>query len=120
VSAQSIAESWSRAVKWLAPALDNGWTEDEVLNELILGRAQLWEGDEGAVVTCCFPPDQFHVWLAGGSLSGVLTLLGGGIAWARPMGLRRMTLKGRPGWKRALQPLGFTDQGDGVLERVIV
>lgn len=96
-----------------------GWTEDEVLNELILGRAQLWEGDRAAVVTRCFEPDQFHIWLAGGVLRDVLALLPGGIGWARPMGLKRISTRARPGWKRVLRRYGFEDIGDGVLERAI-
>ncbi len=106
----------------IEPALDRaseGWTEDEVLNELICGRAQLWEGEGAAVVTRCFPPDQFHVWLAGGALEAVTGLLAGALAWARPLGLRRMTLKGRPGWMRALRDHGFKPTVAGDLERVI-
>lgn len=98
---------------------DEKFTEDEVLNELILGRAQLWEGEGGAAVTRCYPPDQFHVWLVGGAMRAVLALIPGGIAWGRPLGLKRMTLRGRRGWARVLARQGFEDRGDGVLERAI-
>jgi hypothetical protein len=119
VSAQTIRESWARCRDWLVPAIDDEWTEAEVIGELVEGRAQLWEGDGGAVVTRCFPPDQFHIWLAGGRLMAVLALLPGGIAWGRPLGLKRLTLKGRPGWLRVLATHGFEDRGNGVLERAI-
>lgn len=118
MTVRSVAEAWGRCVAWLEPAIEDG-TEDEVLNELILGRAQLWEGDSGAVVTRCFPPDHFHIWLAGGDLGGVMALLAGGIAWARPMGLKRLTVNARKGWTRVLRDHGFTMSDGGYLERVI-
>lgn len=121
MSVQSIFEAFNRVRGLLLPAIDAMWTEDEVINELVLGRAQLWAGDRAAVVTRCISPDVFHVWLAGGAMRDVLALIPGGVAWARPMGLKRMTINGRQGWTKVLAGLGFMPREgyDGVLEKTI-
>lgn len=124
MSTQTILEAFNRARAFLLPAMDAAashedvWGEDEVLNELLCGRAQLWAGEDAAVVTLCFAePPTMHVWLAGGRMRDVLALFPGAVAWARPLGLKEMTCLGRPGWKRALRALGF--EGDAVLRRAI-
>jgi hypothetical protein len=124
VSAQTILAAFNRVRGLLLPAMaaaeahEDVWAEDEVLNELLCGRAQLWAGDRAAVVTRCFAePPSLHVWLAGGSLRDVLDLLPGAVAWARPLGLQEVSCLGRPGWKRALRTLGF--EGETVLRRGI-
>ena len=46
MSASHIFSEFNKARDWLLPALEDD-TEDEVLNDLLLNRAQLWRGDEG-------------------------------------------------------------------------
>jgi hypothetical protein len=118
MSAQSIFDAFNRCREWLLPALD-GDTEDEVLNELLLGRAMLWEGDRAAVVTqCTREPPTFHLWLAGGKLMDVMALLPGGEAWARSMGLERVTVDGRLGWSRFLKSYGFVSDGELLMKAI--
>jgi hypothetical protein len=117
VSAKSIFEAFNACRQWLLPALEDV-TEDDLLNELLLGRAQLWAGDKAAVVTqCTNNPPCFHLWLAGGPLADVMSLLPGGVAWARSMGLKQVTVDGRKGWSRVLKAYGF--EGDDMLVRAI-
>jgi hypothetical protein len=117
MSAQTIFEAFNRCRDRLLPALD-GWGEDEVLNELLTGRAQLWAGDEFAAVTQCVGPTRsLHIWLAGGSIRGIMSALPGAIAWARPLGIEAITLQGRKGWVRALRAFGF--EGDDLLRKAI-
>lgn len=117
MSAQSIFEAWNRSRAWLLPALEDA-TEDEVLNELLTGRAMIWPGEGGAVVTRCFAePPTLHIWLAGGRLDAVMALLPGGTAWGRAMGLKELTVKGRRGWTRILSRFGF--EGDDVMRKAI-
>ncbi|MBC7168426.1 hypothetical protein [Phenylobacterium sp.] len=107
--------AWRRARRWLLPALAPGdGGEVELLRELAAGRAQLWIGDQAAVVTQCVATAEgrsLHIWLAGGRLAGVLALREGVEAWARGQGCGAVTLEGRPGWARVLRPHGYAPQG---------
>lgn len=94
---------------WLAPALGDA-TEAELIEEIAAGRAQLWPGETAAMVTQCLdgPEGRFlHVWLAGGSLEGVMALKPGVEAWGRAMGCAEVTINGRSGWARILKSDGF-------------
>ena len=94
---------------WLTPALGDA-TEAELIEEIAAGRAQLWPGETAAMVTQCLdgPEGRFlHVWLAGGSLEGVMALKPGVEAWGRAMGCAEVTINGRSGWARILKADGF-------------
>lgn len=94
---------------WLTPALNDA-TLDEVIAELVAGRAQLWPGETAAMVTQCLDGPEgrvLHVWLAGGDLAGVMALKPGVEAWGRAMGCRKVTINGRAGWARILRSDGF-------------
>lgn len=93
----------------LEPALD-GATWDEVVSRLYANTAQLWLGDDCAMVTEIWD-DCLHVWLAGGRLKGVLDLRPHVEQAARFWGLKRITLAGRPGWGRVLKRMGYVQNG---------
>lgn len=113
-------ETWAACRDWLAPALrpEDG-DAAALLAEIRSGRAQLWAGEGGAVVTQCVEAPSgrsLHIWLAGGSLPGVLALRPGIEAWARGLGCEAITIEGRGGWARVLRPHGYQPHG-AILKR---
>jgi hypothetical protein len=52
----------------------------------------------------------FNVWLAGGDLTGVLSLLEEGEEYAKANGCLTMEVTGQRGWKRILAPHGFHEE----------
>lgn len=85
---------------------------DEVKRALLASEAQLWMGEETAVVTQVVG-DDLHVWLYGGTLSEMKRLFESARAWGLALGLTRMTVdRARKGWARALKPLGFVKGQD--------
>lgn len=95
----------------LEPALVDGDTWSDVEQRLNEKTAQLWLGDGCAFVTEIWD-DDIHVWLAGGKLKGLLALRPKIEETARYWGLKRVTLKGRPGWNRVLKTCGYVRNGD--------
>lgn len=105
---------WERCRAWLLPALRDG-TEADLVADLAAGRAQLWPGEAGAMVTQLVNESDdraLHVWLAGGALAGVLALKPGVEAWGRAQGCNFVTINGRHGWARVLGKDGFHLTGD--------
>lgn len=96
---------------WLEPALTDGETWADVLARLKENTAQLWFGDGCAMLTEIWGPD-FHVWLAGGSLRGIMELRPRVEETARFWGLKRVTINGRRGWDRALKKCGYVRAGE--------
>lgn len=91
-------------------------TEDEVAARVLSGTAQLWLGERSAIVTeVIHDPRSVHVWVAGGELRDLLSLIPGLAAWARTMGCKGATINGRKGWARVLKSYGF--EGEGVLRK---
>lgn len=115
-------DTWARCRPWLLAALrPECGSEESLLADLALGRAQLWAGEAAALVTQCVDEAggrSLHVWLAGGSLSEILKLRPGIEAWGRAHACVRVTLCGRPGWRRVLAPLGFEPMGDELMRRL--
>lgn len=119
MSSETIFNTWNACRDWLLPALEDA-PEDEVINELLTGRAQLWAGEHCAVVTQCVGSTRaLHVWLAGGKLRDVIALLPGAAAWGKPLGIEQLTCSGRKGWARALRAVGFESGDDGMLRKAI-
>jgi hypothetical protein len=116
---QHILSEWNACRDWLLPALVED-TEDEVLNDLLLNRAQLWRGERSAMVTqlVAADPPNVTVWKGGGDLGDLLALQPGVEAWARQQGAREARINGRPGWARALRSRGFHGY-DGELRKVL-
>lgn len=113
MSPQHILAEWNACRQWLVPALVD-ITEDDLLNEMLLNRAQLWRGDAGAIVTQLLAEPEPHVclWIAGGEKTDVLSLGAGIAAWARAQGAAAARVCGRQGWARALKAYGFEPDGE--------
>lgn len=106
--------AWARSRGWLASALAHaGDTHelDDVLAMITDGSAQLWAAPKAAAVTLIEDDPcerRLLVWLAGGDLKTLLSeMLPEAEAWARARGCRRMLVVGRPGWERAMTPMGY-------------
>lgn len=69
------------------------------------GRAWFVPGHKAAAVVQMTRDANF--WLAGGDMAEILDRMPGVEAWARDLGCDRMTLIGRKGWARVLQPRGY-------------
>lgn len=105
---------WTRCRPWLEAALEHACGThliEDVEDAIARGEAHFWPGRQSAVVTEFheFPRlKALHFWLAGGDLEELLNrMLPDITAWAKAHGCTRMTLAGRPGWRRALAPHGF-------------
>lgn len=117
-----MSPAWRQARAWLLPALAPGdGGEAELIAELAVGDAQLWLGEQGAIVTQRIEEDGgpvLHVWLAGGRLAGVMALRAGIEAWARGQGCIAITIDGRAGWSRLLRSHGYAAQGGELRRRL--
>lgn len=117
MSPEHVSREWLRCREWLLPAMLDA-TEDDVLMDLLGNQAQLWRGDEAAVVTRLITPNQLHIWLGGGSLPRLVDLIPGLIAWGRQQGCEWVTVKGRKGWSRVLGGLDIEER-DGSLWKAL-
>lgn len=100
------------------PALEDA-TEDEVLEHLAANRVQLWPGERSAFLTSLIvDPPRLHVWLGGGDLREMLSMIPGLAAWGRSHGAQFATVHGRKGWDRILKPHGFEPR-DGELWKAL-
>lgn len=109
----AVVAEYARCRGWLVPALADA-TEAEVLTKLIAGTAQLWPGEQSAMVTQLLQGSEpyIHVWIAGGDLHDLYALGPGMEAWARGQGARAARINGRPGWARVLKAKGFHRDGE--------
>lgn len=112
--------TWAACRDWLLAALQPQDGDEAALSaDIRSGRAQLWAGEGGAVVTQCVSAQDgrsLHIWLAGGDLAAVLALRPGIEAWARGLGCEAITIEGRAGWARVLRVHGYQPHG-AVLRR---
>lgn len=92
-------------------------SRDEVLGELLSGRATVFPG-KASVMICTLHEDQDgkregHVWLAAGNLSELRgPLREQAEQWARLNGADTASIDGRDGWARALRGVGFIGTGE--------
>jgi len=109
--------TWLRARGLLLPALEEG-DEASLVEALRCGLAQLWLGQRSALVTQMTVQREIHVWLAGGDMAEILTLVPGAEAWGRALGCTHVTVDGRAGWARVLKRLGYRPDG-AILRKVL-
>lgn len=117
----ALQAQFERCRQWLEPALavDGEATADDLLADVLAGRAQLWPGETSVVVTqCVLGPDGplIHAWCGGGTLEEMMTLRPGIEAWGRSMGAVFATIDSRPGWDRLYGPFGY-ERVDGLLRK---
>lgn len=108
------AATWARCAPWLDAALDHAGRSHALSDVRALvetGQAQLWAGDDAAMVTVVEDDPcerRMLIWLAGGALDELVgRLRPQAERWARQQGCRRVLVVGRPGWERALAPEGY-------------
>lgn len=114
----NLPADWPRCRPWIEAALEHSggthWIEDV---EAMLRRGELYfVSNEGAALVLqhvVFPRlSVLNIFLGGGQLDAVRELVGGLVTEAaRTLRCDAISLEGRPGWKRALAPLGFTSLG---------
>lgn len=99
--------------EWIQSALDySGGTHtvDDVVDNVLTGRMQLWPAERGCAVTeiVVYPQKKvLHVFLAAGEMDQLFDMIESAAEWARGQGCTAMTLAGRLGWQRAMKPLGW-------------
>lgn len=115
MSSARIFGLWNACRHWLAPAMGPELEEGDLINELLLGRAQIWPGENAAIVTQLIDTDGkrfLHVLLGGGNLNELAAMQFGLAAWGRAMGAEWASINGRRGWARALLAFGFRPEGE--------
>ena len=102
-----------RCRPWIEAALEySGGTHtfDDVVDGVTSGRMQLWPAPRGCATTeiVLYPRKKvLHVFLAAGEMDQLFDMIDDATKWAEERGCTAMTLAGRPGWQRAMKPLGF-------------
>lgn len=97
----------------LQAALDvagNTHTLGDVMQMILDGRAQLHESPEAVIVTEVHVSPRMkavHLWLATGSIEGVVALSEEVLEWAKTVGCTSATITGRKGWEKVGAPLGW-------------
>jgi len=114
-----VAQNWAACRDRLKAALDASVVHthdiDHVLQELIKGTAQLWPTRGAAVVTevSQYPTGirGLTYWLAGGELEDVLRTHAAVERFAREQGCSFIEIRGRRGWRKAVEAYGFRPVG---------
>ena len=98
----------------LQKALDLGgeaYTIQDIEDMIATGKAQMWPGETSVIVTeiIQYPrAKHLHLFLAGGNLDELESMLPEIIEWGKTQGCNRVSLSGRRGWERSfLREMGF-------------
>ncbi len=98
----------------LQKALDLGgeaYTIQDIEDMIATGKAQMWPGETSVIVTeiILYPrAKHLHLFLAGGNLDELESMLPEIIEWGKTQGCNRVSLSGRRGWERSfLREMGF-------------
>lgn len=106
-----MKEVWNAKRHILEPALEKGYSLDDVWHEIEQNRAQFWPLPNSAVVTQVLKQPQrnvLRIWLAGGDMDELqFALSGHAVDYARERGCSVIEVDGRKGWSRALK--GFQE-----------
>lgn len=96
-----------------------GRTRDDVLSEILLGKATVFTDGKGFLVCQLIQLDdclEVRAWLAGGDMKSITgPLKAQAEYWAKLNGASQATIGGRKGWGRVLRDY----QGDGELMKVL-
>lgn len=105
----SLPTELKRCRQWIEAALEySGGTHDfqDIVDAVLEGRMQFWPAPKGCMVTeiITYPKlKALHIFLAGGELRQLLDMEPSLENWAKYQRCDRITLNGRPGWKRVLE-----------------
>ena len=108
----AVAE-WNRCKAWIEGALDYvlEHTIEDIAEFVEAGDAIFWPGRNCACVTQFweFPRSKgLNFWLAGGDMRELLNEMFPVLeAWGLEVGCTSFFVAGRPGWARAMKPMGF-------------
>lgn len=92
----------------IEPALNysgNAFSWHDVLDRVASGKAKIWNNGDAAGVTevLNFPQKRVcNVWLAGGRMESLLSMLDDVLVWAKENNCSEVTVQGRKGWQRIL------------------
>lgn len=109
----AAAEEWRRCRQWIESALEychGTHTIEDVEAGIAAGHFLFWPAEKSAAVTEVhnYPRARFfHVFLAGGDLDELRSMVPMWQALAHANGCTRITLCGRRGWERALKQQGW-------------
>ena len=116
----NIQEKLLAGREWIESALNKGGdTHDfkDIVDGVLSGHMQLWMGANGCAVTeiVVYPNKKvLHVFLVGGDqgqgIEQITDMHDDAMAWGKAQGCNGMTVTGRRGWKKILQPKGWTEQ----------
>ena len=116
----NIQEQLMAGREWIESALNKGGdTHDfkDIVDGVLSGHMQLWMGSNGCAVTeiVVYPNKKvLHVFLAGGDkgygIHQITDMHDDAITWGKHQGCIGMTVTGRRGWKKILEPKGWSEQ----------
>lgn len=85
----------------------SGNTLEEVLGDVLTGRARLWLGPDSAAVTQHIATER--IWHAGGSMESLTESLQRAWPVMQSVGIERLAIEStRKGWAKQLKPHGFS------------
>jgi hypothetical protein len=115
---------WERCSGWIEAALaKSGATHsiEDVKEAVEDGRVQFWPGENCALVTevLHYPAaKRVRVWLAGGELKEIGSMLRMGERWAEMIGADGIEVVGRKGWAKVLEDRGFHEEAVYLLKEL--
>ena len=94
-------------------------SEEEIYERLLKGLAHLWVGPDSAAVTEVTDENTLRIWLAGGSLKGLMPRLVDVEGFAKSLGCSAVELEGRKGWLRILSPRNYVYDGQRLIKWLV-
>lgn len=88
-------------------------TFDDIVSMVLQGRLRVFEYEQSIALTEILEyPQQkhYHVFIAGGNLKELMSHHEDLIVAAKEAGCVKLTISGRKGWLRVLEPLGWKEQ----------
>jgi hypothetical protein len=107
-----VAQEWKRCRPFIEAALEYAPTHtiEDVEQGIQLGIYIFWPASKSAAITeiHVYPQAKhMHIFLAGGDLDELRSMVPIWQSWARFNGCSKVTLCGRRGWERALKDQGW-------------
>lgn len=113
VPMMNTASAWRKAEPWIERAMDGslGETVEDVMRQVLIGRAQLWLSDKGAAVTRIVDAKKrvLHIVALGGERKDewIPDLVNELKDFAEHEHCELVLAVGRPGWSRDFRKHGF-------------